>query len=46
MDFEPMLSGLRTTAGDLTLFTQVRVEVESHTLVWPNGADWDPAILS
>ena len=30
---------------DLTLFNQVRVDPEVHTLVWPNGADFDPATL-
>lgn len=30
---------------DLTLFNQVRVDPEAHTLVWPNGADFDPATL-
>jgi hypothetical protein len=30
---------------DLTLFNQVRVDPETHTLVWPNGADFDPATL-
>jgi hypothetical protein len=30
---------------DLALFNQVRIDPEAHTLVWPNGADFDPAIL-
>jgi DUF971 family protein len=30
---------------DLTLFNQVRVDPEVHTLVWPNEADFDPATL-
>ena len=30
---------------DLTLFNQVRIDPEVHTLVWPNGADFDPATL-
>jgi hypothetical protein len=28
-----------------TVFDQVRIDPEIHTLVWPNGADFDPAIL-
>jgi hypothetical protein len=27
------------------LFQQVRIDPEVHTLVWPNGADFDPTIL-
>ncbi len=30
---------------DETLFQQVRVDHEAHTVVWPNGADFDPATL-
>ncbi|MBI4238280.1 MAG: DUF2442 domain-containing protein [Deltaproteobacteria bacterium] len=30
---------------DIQLFTQVRVDPEVHTVVWPNGADFDPAVL-
>jgi len=30
---------------DLALFNQVRVDPEVHTIVWPNGADFDPATL-
>ncbi|MCI0562212.1 MAG: DUF2442 domain-containing protein [Nitrososphaera sp.] len=30
---------------DLALFNQVQVDPEVHTLVWPNGADFDPAML-
>ena len=46
IDFQPVLMGqwfgpLR----DLTLFNQVRLDPEVRTLVWPNGADFDPAIL-
>ena len=28
-----------------SLFEQVRIDPEVHTLVWPNGADFDPATL-
>jgi hypothetical protein len=30
---------------DQALFRQVRLDSEVHTLVWPNGADFDPATL-
>jgi hypothetical protein len=30
---------------NLVLFNQVRIDPEVHTLVWPNGADFDPATL-
>ena len=30
---------------DAALFSQVRLDPEVHTLVWPNGADFDPATL-
>jgi hypothetical protein len=30
---------------DASLFSQVQLDPEVHTLVWPNGADFDPATL-
>jgi len=46
IDFEPVLAGeLYRPLRDLSLFKQVRIDPEVHTLVWPNGADFDPAIL-
>jgi hypothetical protein len=46
IDFRPMLAGeLLGPLRELTLFNQVRVDAEVHTLVWPNGADFDPATL-
>ena len=36
---------LYTPLQDLNLFNAVVVDREAHTLVWPNGADFDPAIL-
>ncbi|MCO6455112.1 MAG: DUF2442 domain-containing protein [Pirellulaceae bacterium] len=46
IDFRPVLAGkLFGPLRDLTLFNQVQVDREVHTLVWPNGADFDPATL-
>jgi hypothetical protein len=46
IDFGPVLGGeLFGPLQDLSLFDQVRVDPEVHTLVWPNGADFDPATL-
>ena len=30
---------------DQRMFDQVKIEREIHTLVWPNGSDFDPATL-
>ena len=46
IDFRPVLRGeLYGPLRDLCLFEQVRLDAEVHTLVWPNGADFDPATL-
>lgn len=46
IDFLPVLGGeLYRPLRDLALFNQVRVDLEVHTLVWPHGADFDPATL-
>ena len=46
IDFRPVLQGeLYGPLQEPTLFDQVRIDPEVHTLVWPNGADFDPAIL-
>jgi hypothetical protein len=46
IDFEPVLAGeLYEPLRNPTLFDQVRVDPEVQTLVWPNGADFDPATL-
>jgi hypothetical protein len=46
VDFRPVLKGeLYGPLQEPTLFDQVRIDPEVHTLVWPNGADFDPAIL-
>jgi hypothetical protein len=46
IDFRPVLAGeLYGPLQNLTLFNQVKIDAEAHTLLWPNGADFDPAIL-
>jgi hypothetical protein len=46
IDFRPVLAGeLYGPLQDLELFERVRIDPEVHTLVWPNGADFDPATL-
>jgi hypothetical protein len=46
IDFQPVLAGeLFGPLRDLTIFNQVRIDPEVSTLVWPNGADFDPATL-
>ena len=46
IDFQPVLAGeLFAPLRDLKLFNQVWIDPEVHTLVWPSGADFDPATL-
>jgi hypothetical protein len=46
IDFWPMLRGeLYGPLRDRALFDRVRLDSEIGTLVWPNGADFDPATL-
>ena len=46
IDFRPVLAGeLYSPLIDPEVFNQVRLDTEVHTLVWPNGADFDPATL-
>jgi len=46
IDFQPILAGeLFGPLCEVSLFNQVRIDPEVHTLVWPNGADFDPATL-
>jgi len=46
IDFRPALVGeIYGPLRDLRLFEQVALDGEVHTLVWPNGADFDPATL-
>jgi hypothetical protein len=46
IDFSPILQGeLFGPLRDLSLFEKVTLDDEVHTLVWPNGADFDPSTL-
>lgn len=46
IDFQPVLRGeLYGPLRKKELFKQVKLDPEVHTLVWPNGADFDPATL-
>jgi hypothetical protein len=46
IDFMPVLHGLLFgPLRDLATFNAVRLDSEVGTLVWPNGADFDPATL-
>ena len=46
INFEPVLKGeLFGPLRDLKLFNQVKIDPDVHTLVWPNGSDFEPATL-
>ncbi len=46
IEFAPVLHGmLFGPLRDLATFNGVRLDHEVGTLVWPNGADFDPATL-
>jgi hypothetical protein len=46
INFRPVLAGeMYGPLRDLSLFNQVHLDPEVHTLIWPNGADFDPATL-
>jgi hypothetical protein len=46
IDFRPVLHGaLFGPLQNLELFDGVALDGEAGTLVWPNGADFDPATL-
>ena len=46
IDFQPVLGGdLYGPLKDPEFFNRVRLDREVHTLIWPNGADFDPATL-
>lgn len=46
VDLEPVLYGeVYGPLRDPDFFRQVRLDPEVKTLVWPNGADFDPYVL-
>ena len=46
INFEPVLFGeMYGPLRDLKFFNQVQLDKEICTLVWPNGADFDPWML-
>ena len=46
IDFKPVLVGeLYAPLEDEKMYNQVEIDPEVHTLVWPNGADFDPETL-
>ncbi len=46
IDLQPVLHGeMYSPLRDLDFFNQVQLDPESETLVWPNGADFDPETL-
>jgi hypothetical protein len=46
VDFRPVLAGeLYGPLRDPAVFHELRLDPEAGTLVWPNGADFDPATL-
>ena len=46
INFEPVLGGeMYSPLRELAVFNEVKIDPEVHTLVWPNGADFDPATL-
>ena len=46
IDFQPVLHGeIYGPLREITTFERVEIDPEAHTLVWPNGADFDPATL-
>ena len=46
IDFSSILRGeLYGELADEAIFDQVEIDAEIRTLVWPNGADFDPAML-
>ena len=46
IDFSPVLVGkIYGPLADPSFFRQVKLDDEVDTIVWPNGADFDPADL-
>ena len=46
INLKPILAGeIYGPLRDVSLFNKVQIDPEVHTLVWPNGADFDPETL-
>ena len=46
IDFRPVLHGpIFGALQDVATFNRVAIDPEAGTLLWPNGADFDPASL-
>ncbi len=46
INFSPVLYGeMYGPLKDTEFFKRVKLDDEVHTLVWPNGADFDPSLL-
>ena len=46
INFEPVLYGeIYSPLRDKNLFNKVKLDEEVATIVWPNGADFEPSIL-
>ncbi len=46
INFRPVLAGeVFGPLADARVFDQMRLDEEAQTLIWPNGADFDPATL-
>lgn len=46
INFEPVLHGeLYGPLRSLPVFEQVKIDPEVKTLIWPNGADFNPSTL-
>ncbi len=45
-NFKPVLAGeLYGPLRELSLFNEVKIDADARTVVWPNGADFDPETL-
>ncbi len=46
IDFKDLLHGeMYSPLNDLNFFDQVKIDPEVSTIIWPNGADFDPETL-
>jgi hypothetical protein len=46
IDFQPILAvEIYGPLRDADVFSRVQIDLEARTLLWPNGADFDPSTL-